>query len=907
MHRRTSLARHVLCLGLVTLGGACGGGGGGGEPPFVVAPLGTDLNASEERALSPVTISATALPAEVEVDDVVRFRITARVRTPAPFERITIALQNPPPGCVFPTDTGPGGTFTAPGRWIVNAASAGPIRLSFRVISSSQGVFRRSFDLRVSPKAAPVSQAQYGGHGVLTGDVTGDGLLDVVALATSDGADDRGALYVFAGSTTPTSSPTATLRDPSGSTGDRLGFAFAVSPAPLPLVSLVHLVDVTGDGILDVVAGAPLSDRGAIDAGAIFVWAGGPALSGSPAPTKVLQAPVPTASERLGGPLASPDLVPFVFADVTGSPARDLLVASPSVDGGGAVYVFEGGTSLTGGVAGGTLAPTARLLPPVGHTGDPIGLRLGAIQAHDVTGDGRADVLVSNAFVFAGGASMTGDVRAATLVVTPPGGIQARVTSGTPALRFGDVTGDGVDDVIGDVGEATAVDGRFLAGLGCVWRGRAAFVGDVEADHLLSVAVPQNGDEQGSYVGYALGDVTGDGVLDVLAPAPGDGLRPGELRLWEGGAFVGVRQDAMRLRAAAGTPYLGIYGVFFQTPVHLGDVTGDGIDDVVVELPTLFSPGAAGCLVFQGGANLDRAPGSVVLESATFASPNASEVVGLTGRHGVQLEDLDGDGALDVLADATPPLPAAPTGVRLWKGRPLPSGTILPSAFLPATLTVPLVDGTGVRTLANVSECVTIADLDRDGLPEVIALVDASTGGVATPVARVFGGATLFAPIPQLTSVTLGDSQAGASADANGLHGAHAPVQVADVTGEGDAEVIGGAPLSNASATGAGCVYLWTPRPTAPTVPNPTSPPVHRVRPPRSAGARFPAEARGPQGVLLCDLTGDGVVEVVACNPLASGGDGEIVFVGGGVPFPTTFAGTNGRFFAGASADGLTR
>ena len=102
-------------------------------------------------------------------------------------------------------------------------------------------------------------------------------------------------------------------------------------------------------------------------------------------------------------------------------------------------------------------------------------------------------------------------------------------------------------------------------------------------------------------------------------------------------------------------------------------------------------------------------------------------------------------------------------------------------------------------------------------------------------------------------------------------------------------------------------MYLWAPTPTAPLVPNPSGPPVNRLRPPRLVGARFPAEARGPQGVLLCDLTGDGVVEVLACNPLASGGDGEIVFFGGGVPFPATFGGTNGRFFAGTSADGLTR
>jgi hypothetical protein len=233
MARRSIVSRLVLSVGLAAVSAACGGGGGGGEPPFVVAPVGIDLNASEERALSPVTISASALPSELEVDDVVRFQITARVRAPAPLERITIALQNPPPGCVVPTATGTGGTFAARGRWIVNAASCGPLRLSFRVIAR-RGVFRRSFDVRVQPRPScprPSTAARHP-HRRRTGDGLSTGQFPRPTAPTT-----AGPLRVR-GLDDATTTPTATLRDPSGSAGDRL----ASRSRPRRSSSLVPLV-----------------------------------------------------------------------------------------------------------------------------------------------------------------------------------------------------------------------------------------------------------------------------------------------------------------------------------------------------------------------------------------------------------------------------------------------------------------------------------------------------------------------------------------------------------------------------------------------------------------------------------------------------------------------------------------
>ena len=125
----------------------------------------------------------------------------------------------------------------------------------------------------------------------MVADVTCDGVLDVVGrarLADTGAVLDTGKIYVWAGQTTPTGTPTTTLTVSGALAGDQLGYIGAGQG--------LLCCDVTGDGTLDVVAGAYLADvGGTTDTGAIYVWDGGTFW-----PMSRLTVPGAVAFDRLG-------------------------------------------------------------------------------------------------------------------------------------------------------------------------------------------------------------------------------------------------------------------------------------------------------------------------------------------------------------------------------------------------------------------------------------------------------------------------------------------------------------------------------------------------------------------------------------------------------------------------------
>ncbi|MCW8141278.1 MAG: hypothetical protein KIT58_20440, partial [Planctomycetota bacterium] len=132
---------------------------------------------------------------------------------------------------------------------------------------------------------------------LLFGDVTGDGIADVVVggslLDTT--VQEAGAVLVWAGGAglAGTPAPLAELRRENPVQSDRLGDLDATGGLGL------QLADVTGDGVLDVIAAGALIDTTVQDAGAVLIWAGGAGLSSTP--TAELAVPGASASDRLGG------------------------------------------------------------------------------------------------------------------------------------------------------------------------------------------------------------------------------------------------------------------------------------------------------------------------------------------------------------------------------------------------------------------------------------------------------------------------------------------------------------------------------------------------------------------------------------------------------------------------------
>jgi hypothetical protein len=365
------------------------------------------------------------------------------------------------------------------------------------------------------------------GHAVAAGDVNKDGIPDLIVGAW--GADtsgaDAGAVYIFLGKANTPRTRAAKDADVTlkgAAAIDYFGFSVAAG------------CDLNGDGIGDVVVGAPLNDGGARDAGAVYVFHGGE------------KGPSPTPGVTIRG-AAEGDQFGYTVrcaGDLNGDGIDDLVVGTPLEDlnipgdlsgpDTGAVYVFYGSKE-------GLRAKTAK---DAGHTikgvgaGDWFGNAVAA--AGDVNKDGIGDLLVGayrnapgnpetyrnagSAYLFYGSKTGLGAERAGK----PDSHLKGVARWNNFAIAVsgaGDVNGDGYADVIvgaDDVG----TPGKIKHGAAYIFHGSRAGFGTL-IDTLI------NGDSAGDHLGTSVagaGDVDKDGFADVIVGAPGYAK--------SGGAFV---------------------------------------------------------------------------------------------------------------------------------------------------------------------------------------------------------------------------------------------------------------------------------------------------------------------------------------------------------------------------------
>ncbi|HXD86730.1 MAG TPA: SdrD B-like domain-containing protein [Urbifossiella sp.] len=244
-----------------------------------------------------------------------------------------------------------------------------------------------------------------------------------------------------------------------------------------------------------------------------------------------------------------------------------------------------------------------------------------------------------------------------------PGGVR---------VATGDVTGDGVDDVIvasgpGTVASVTVFDGVTHKQIfttnpfGSFTGGAFVTVGDVTGDGTADliitpdegggprVVVIRGGDFQtilsffgiddpnfrgGARAGF--GDMNGDGRMDLLVAA---GLGGGpRVSVFDGAALAGGRFSHVINDFFAFDPVLR-NGVFLAG----GDVDGDGIDDLIIGAGPGGGPRV---LVLSGATLLNQGI------AAAIASPLDNFFAGdANNRGGVRVasKDLDGDGRMDIV------------------------------------------------------------------------------------------------------------------------------------------------------------------------------------------------------------------------------------------------------------------
>ena len=480
-----------------------------------------------------------------------------------------------------------------------------------------------------------------------------------------------------------TASPSPATEAPARTPGPAVSFAERVTffgSDPGDSLAAIAVGDFNADGVPDVALAAPFADgpgNGRPDAGEVYLFFG--PFSGGDRDALVGDHDVVIYGAREGDQLGRA----VAAGDFNGDGVDDIALGAPFADGdglgqqgSGAVFIVAGSANLAAEI---DLAESVGAITISGaDPGDVAGI---VLRAADVDDDGNDDLLVS-AFL-----------------------------------------ADGPDNERPDAGEVYLIRGG--PGLGDI---------NLASDQpAVTIVGAESGDRLGENL--AVGDVNGDGVLDLLVVATfADG--PANERADTGETYVISGPLPTLVDIAQGGQAVTIVGIDpgdqLGHSIVAGDVNGDDVDDLLLGAVSADGPGnrqniAGEVVLILGAANLpefiDAAAGGT---AALIYGAGAGHRLGRT----VALGDVNGDRLSDLLL-GEPKAPSADGtqetvgAIRLLYG----GSRDYPSTASAADFTFYGLDGGdvlgdqvyGIPTLV-------VADMDGDGLDDVIATAPAADG-----------------------------------------------------------------------------------------------------------------------------------------------------------------------------------